>query len=711
MDNEIIRILITGRNEEECIKIQKLLSEQKDNGFISEWTPDFDRALQAAVNQEYDAYLIDCGPGTLNGPELIRKAAAGGCSGPLFLLTDKDYTGIEISEIKAIAAECIDKSRMNSPLMQALIRCAVERNKARQSLLDNEQHYKRITGKMSDYIFTVYIKDGRHLNTLRSPSCTLLTGYTPEEYKSRPYLWIEMVFDKDRPIVLKQVADLMSGKPVSPIEHRIVTKAGEIRWIRSTLIPFYDKKGVMAGYDGVISDLTQVKFSEASQKALKESEKRYRLLAETQMDVILTMDPDLKLTYISPSVTRQFGYTVSEAMSMSAYQLIASSHHEGLTKIIDEEKEIERQSLDPARSRTSEVLVNCKDGEPVWAEITISYIRTSAGKVRSILTVLKNITDRKTAEEELRRHRDHLEEMVKKRTLELEEINDKLLLEIYERQNTEEKLKKSREQAESANRAKSEFLANMSHELRTPLNSIIGFSKLLKMGYDKETYQEHIDNIIISGTHLLKIINDVLDLSKIEAGKMRFSPKPVPLYDSLLHCISIISVQTRNKNIQIEKQFENLKGIKVMGDRKRLEQVFLNLLSNAVKFTGENGKIIILSAVQYNSVKVDVTDNGIGIKKEFLKSIFEKFNQAETGSTKESQGTGLGLALAQKIMSSLNGSISVKSKEGHGSTFTVAMPRTFYHDKDTETVKPDIPLNITDRSEKLEQKPDKTSAC
>lgn len=389
------------------------------------------------------------------------------------------------------------------------------------------------------------------------------------------------------------------------------------------------------------------------EQELRTSEEKYRLIADNVSDNIWTTDLLLKYTYISPSIKDILGYQAEEMINMSLMDTLTPDSRDKTASVLAEEFEKEKNGRGFERSRIMELEQIHKNGSPVWTEVRAAYLRDSLNNIAGLLGITRDITDRKRTETELTQYREHLENLVESRTLDL--LNAK-------------------ETAESANKAKSEFLANMSHELRTPLNSIIGFSRLMQMGYDREMYKEHLENIYSSGLHLLKIINDILDLSKIEAGKMQFELTPVNLYDIITSSVSLISLQAKNKKISIQVEYEKDSVIQIIGDEKRIQQVFLNLLSNAVKFTNEYGHIIIQAGIVNNSAEINVIDNGIGIPEEQLDYIFGQFNQADSGINRKNQGTGLGLAIAKKIIAAHGGSISVASKQGMGSKFTVTLP-------------------------------------
>ncbi len=274
---------------------------------------------------------------------------------------------------------------------------------------------------------------------------------------------------------------------------------------------------------------------------------------------------------------------------------------------------------------------------------------------KSVAFMVGAFLDRKAKEKEIRLHREHLENLVEKRT---------------------EELKKALIAANSANKAKSEFLANMSHELRSPLNSIIGFAKLIKLLETQSQEKEYLTYIHSAGIHLLKIINEILDIAKIEAGKLNLKIHPIDILDILKRCSYLLKPQLDKKEISIFLEFDTECEIYVTGDEKRVQQVFINIISNAIKFTRPKGTIRIQYRLKDSNIELDICDNGIGIAEENLEKVFENFTQIASPLNSESEGTGLGLAITKKIIEAHHGQILLKSELGKGSTFTIVLPIT-----------------------------------
>ena len=280
---------------------------------------------------------------------------------------------------------------------------------------------------------------------------------------------------------------------------------------------------------------------------------------------------------------------------------------------------------------------------------------------------------------ELRLARDELEARVDERTEALkQEIGERVRLEEQLRHRNQELTNQNR-RVQEANRLKSEFLANMSHELRTPLNAIIGFSELLvdgKVGPTTPKQKEFLNDVLVSSRHLLKLINDVLDLSKVEAGKMEFRPEPVDLAVLVNEVSDSLRALAATKHLEVTTAIDATVQT-VLVDRSKLKQVLYNYASNAIKFTGDGGTIAIrVKPESTDEFRVEVTDSGVGIRQEDLRHLFVEFQQLDSTTGKRYAGTGLGLALTKRILEAQGGRYGVDSVPGQGSTFFAVLPKT-----------------------------------
>ena len=401
---------------------------------------------------------------------------------------------------------------------------------------------------------------------------------------------------------------------------------------------------------------------------LTASEKRYRELVEHLREVIFKCDTQGHLTFLNQAWTEVLGHPIEDSLGRSIGDFLYDADRQaGLALIMAPQHETSAQ-------QRQELRFCHRHGEVVWVELSVQASE-SEGTVGS----LYNITARKQAEAALQKAHDHLEIRVKERTVALTAINAQLQQEIAERQRAEAALQQAKEAAEAATRAKSQFLASMSHELRTPLNAIIGYSEMLQeeaadLGYDDFT--PDLQKIHTAGKHLLVLINDILDLSKIEAGKMDLFPETFDIPTVIQDVVTTITpLVEKNGNTLVTHRADDLGAMRT--DLTKVRQALFNLLSNACKFT-EHGTITL----EITRKTVDgrdwiifrVADTGIGMTAEQVAKLFQAFSQADASTTRQYGGTGLGLAITRHFCQMLGGDITVESVPGQGSTFTMRLP-------------------------------------
>jgi PAS domain S-box-containing protein len=421
-----------------------------------------------------------------------------------------------------------------------------------------------------------------------------------------------------------------------------------------------DELGVLyRGFNTMLAALQTLEHDRTQALAAqRESGQKYRELVMLANSIILRWSRDGRITFLNEFGQRFFGYTEAEVVGRHVVgTIVAETESTGR----DLRPLMEEISTDPQKFERSENENLLRSGERVWIAWTNRVVIDEHGQVSEILSIGSDVTDRKRAEQEvrrlhedLRRHAVELEQRVQRRTAELAVAKEK---------------------AESADRLKSSFLATMSHELRTPLNSIIGFTGLLLQGLAGPLNAEQDKQLRMvreSGRHLLALINDVLDISKIEAGQIEIASAPFDLRASIQKVVQTVTPLAEHKHLALTTAISPGVG-SITSDRRRVEQVLLNLLSNAIKFT-ERGRITLASETASGTVRFAVVDTGAGIKPEDMGKLFQPFRQLDTGLTRQHEGTGLGLAICRRLVERLGGTISVESEFGKGSTFSVTLP-------------------------------------
>ncbi len=364
--------------------------------------------------------------------------------------------------------------------------------------------------------------------------------------------------------------------------------------------------------------------------------------------------------------------------------VLCNSHFQRLHRLPDSavapgtsyETVIEVGSMPEVRTRLQETSAQAPGARTFEAQLDdgswlhISERRTKDGGYVSVGTDITRIKEheQKLVDNDLR---------LRATVIDLKRSQTELERQAIELADLAEKYSEEKTRAEEANQTKSKFLANMSHELRTPLNAIIGFSEIMESGMfgtlGSEKYQEYCHDILTSGHYLLDVINDILDMSKIEAGRMKLDMEPLDLSKTLAESLRVVSGRANDKSLTIDTDIEG--AIPVVADRRAVKQIIVNLLSNAVKFTPDEGRVIVRSRRRANSVVLMIADTGIGIAPQSLKRLGRPFEQVESQLTKTYHGSGLGLAIARSLTNLHGGSMKLRSRLGAGTVVCVTLPR------------------------------------
>lgn len=367
-----------------------------------------------------------------------------------------------------------------------------------------------------------------------------------------------------------------------------------------------------------------------AEEALRASEARFHaVFAETAIGIGIG-DMQGRILDANDALQAMFGYTLEEFREINVADLV---HPDDAAAVWERYAELISGARDYFQI---EKRYFRKNGEVIWSHLMVSLVRDADGVPAFQIAMLQDVTDRKRADAELAA---------------------------------------ALEAADAANRAKSDFLANMSHELRTPLNAIIGFTELLADGAVVEEAERAacLRDIHESALHLLALITDVLDLSKIEAGRMELNRELVDLPTLCSTLVGVLQARIQAKGLTLKVETGDV--TRITADARKLSQILLNLLGNAIKFTAGGGAIALAVRRTAGGVAIDVTDTGIGIRPEDQRLLFQPFTQVDTSLARRHEGTGLGLALTRRLVELHGGTISVDSALGQGSTFTVTLPQ------------------------------------
>jgi PAS domain S-box-containing protein len=470
-----------------------------------------------------------------------------------------------------------------------------------------------------------------------------------------------------------------------------VRKDGRPFWADVIVTALRDDDGALIGFTKVTQDLTERRHAE---RALRESEERFRLLVESVRDyAIFMLDPDGRVASWNAGAERIKGYTAGEIVGQHFSRFYPQDKiAEGFPAYeLAEAARVGRFEDEGWRIR--------KDGSRFWANVVITALRGDDGTLLGFAKVTRDLTARRATEEqarrlaaeeaarieadrrteELQRLSDELQEQamtLEEQAMELEAQTEEAQALTEEMQQTNERLEQALAEADAANRAKADFLKAMSHELRTPLNAIGGYADLLLAGIRGPVtpeQQQDVERIRRNQQHLLGVINDILNYTRLEAGQLTYDLGPVSLAEVVASVTPMIEPLTRARGVTMEQGSCQPEAV-AHADRTKVAQILLNLLSNAAKFTPRGGRVTIECAAVNGHVVLTVADTGPGVPADQRAAVFEPFVQLGRSLTSGHEGSGLGLAISRDLARAMHGELTVADADGGGASFTLALP-------------------------------------
>ena len=595
---------------------------------------DSNAELDSALRGDWDLVLSDYNVPGMDFRASLLKLQAQRPDLPVILVSGSvgEETAVEL--LRLGLTDFILKGRLAR--LPAAIQRALDEGKERQARTLAEAQRNLFSEALRQSSQPLLLTDSRTLVTYVNPAFTRLFGYRMEDLCGQPVSRLVPASGDER-----LVHDL--------ITHRVETTgdwSGELERLAldGRLIPVLASVGVIRSEGGAALGLVA---SYVDLRPLREKDSLLRKLSqavEQSPESIMITNLEAEIEFVNEAFVRNTGYGRDEVMGRNP-RLLQS----GKTPLATYQAMWE--TLGRGEVWKGELVNRRKDGSEYLESAIITPIRQADGRNSHYVAVQEDITLLREARRALERDKEQLAALVAERT---------------------EELAATRDAAEAANRAKSAFLANMSHEIRTPMNAIIGLTHLMRQTATTAEQHQRLDKIDLAARHLLSIINDVLDLSKIEAGRLDLETMDFPLGSILDHVRSLIAEQARAKGLAVAVEGAAAP-LWLRGDPLRLRQALLNFAGNAVKFTGRGGITLRAKVVEEGEgsllLRFEVQDSGIGISAEVLPSLFETFTQADVKTTRKYGGTGLGLAITRRLARMMGGDAGADSSYGQGSTF------------------------------------------
>lgn len=570
----------------------------------------------------------------------------------LFEWCHKKNDGSEFSvEVILIPMNLNDKT-----LLFASCRDITSRKKAEQLLIENDLLLKKLSKHLPGVIYKYQLKpDGKAYMLFASENIWDVYEYTANEVAEDASIMLGRIHEDDFEYVQNKYYNSYNSLTTWEADYRVVLPIKGIRWLRGIAKPeLQEDKSVI--WHGYIADVTDKKLAEFE---LKNTKEQYMLAVNGSNDGIWDWDMLTNKLFISAKWKEMIGYEENELENdfKSFEENLHPDDKDSVFKLLHDYLNFKTPAYQ------AEFRFKHKNGSYIWVFARGSVLRDEYGKPYRMAGSHSDITDRKEAEQQLHRF-----------ARDIEWSNWELENEIETRKLTENLLQIAVDDAKNANKTKSEFLANMSHEIRTPMNSILGFSEIMLNSTNNEKYKGYLKTILRSGKTLLSLINDILDLSKIEAGKLIVSYEQFDVNSTIKEIYNLFEHKVSEKGLQLLLDIDERLPNSINFDELRLKQILLNLVGNAVKFTHTGYVKISIVIDEINENKIDfslkISDTGIGINEEEKDLIFESFRQQSGQDNKQYGGTGLGLAITKKLVELMGGEILLDSKPGIGSVFS-----------------------------------------
>ena len=503
-----------------------------------------------------------------------------------------------------------------------------ERKLAEVARIQGEERYKRITTDLTDYLYSVKIRNGQAVETIHDETCLEITGYTSKEFAESSNLWYNIIFPEDTRIVLDAITKITKSRTSISIEHRIICKNGQTRWIRNVLIPKFNETNDLVSYDGVVKDISVLK---QTTQALKESETKFKEIINQICDAIIVFNEEEEIVIWNKGAEQIFGSKTEEVLGASIVDIqyqFSAPQYKDKQRIASTIREIRTQQNSPIFNKIIDYETVNISGKLQNSQCIIFPIKLEGSNL--YCTVIRDTTEKKMFE--------------------------KTLIQL--------------------NADKDRFLAILAHDLKSPFNAILGFLELLEnniRSYEIEKTEKFVSIINDSAKNTYRLLDDILMWVRANSNNIPYRPQHVSFItvcDKINENLQLIA-KSKKITISFNKQDEDRT---IFADQNMLETILRNLVSNAIKFTHTGGKVEIDAKFSNCDVTITVKDNGIGINQATIEKLFLIKNIITTTGTANEKGTGLGLMICKELVERMKGKIWVESEVGKGTNFKFTLP-------------------------------------
>ena len=611
------------------------------------------KSLIEFVHPDYRAFVIE------RMKKVVNKGTVLPIAEEKFLQIDGTEIDVEVKAMSIIFE--------NLPSVQLILRDITQRKQTEIKLIESEERYKRITEGITDYLYTVIVKNGKAVKTINNEACKEITGYSSKEFSNDPYLWINMVVPEEKASVANRFLKILNNDELPPSEHRIICKNGKIRWIRDTAIPKYDSKGKLISYDGVIKDITKQKqmdqvlntrlhlsdyaHTHSRDEFQQELLDKLELLTESEIGFFHAIDADqnnLILQSWSTNTLEKMCKTNAKGQhyNIDMAGVWVDCFHQRKAVIHNDYLSLpHKKGMPPGHA-------------PVIRELAVPILRNN--KIVAIVGVGNRPND------------------YTKREIDIVSLLSDMAWDIIERKLAEEEVISKNEELLLANSEKDKFFSIIAHDLRSPFNAFLGFTQMMAEELNNLSINE-VQRIAVSmktsATNLFHLLENLLEWSRFQRGVTSFDPVPFFILPRIRECLESVLESASKKGIEINLNIPE--DALVYADMNMFGSVIRNLTYNAVKFTSKGGRVnLVVKSISENFAEISIIDNGIGMNKEIMDNLFRLNETSKRTGTDGEPSTGLGLIICKEFVEKHGGNIRVESETGKGSTFIFTLPNS-----------------------------------